>query len=270
MFSSQAGWLQRTIARSHLGVRCIGKISNQCKVILGRAYGSTFTDMTLNGEATLIAHVNKSIRSVIDVGANRGEWTQMVLGSTPAEACLLLEPSTSALSVLRRRFAAEPRVVIVGAAAGDCAGQMSFYEEPNAGELSTLVAGTLLRGEEHTVQVTTLEAEVDRLGWPTVDYLKIDVEGYDFHVLRGALRLFERKRVALGQFEYGTAWVSAGSTLTYAVKWLSDLGYHCFLLRNKRLYVARPDLYGEYFAYSNYVFCHEGTKPLIASLISTD
>jgi hypothetical protein len=84
-----------------------------------------------------------------------------------------------------------------------------------------LVAGTFLRGEEHTVQVTTLEAEIDRLGWPTIDYLKIDAEGYDFHVLSGARRLLECKRIALGQFEYGTAWVSAGSTLTYAVKRLS-------------------------------------------------
>jgi hypothetical protein len=31
--------------------------------------------------------------------------------------------------------------------------------------------------------------------------------------------------------------------------------------------LPRPDVYGEYYGYSNYVFCHEGTKPLIASLI---
>jgi FkbM family methyltransferase len=267
MFNSQAAWLQRAIARSRLGVRCAVKISNQCKAILGIAYGSAVTDMAVNGEAAIIEHINNSIRLVVDVGANRGEWAQMALRNTRVEACLLFEPSTSALSALQQRFAAEPRVVIIGAAAGDCAGQLSFYEEPGAGETSSLVAGTSLRGEERTVQVTTLETEIDRLGWPTVDYLKIDAEGYDFHVLRGARRLLEQKRIALGQFEYGSAWAFSGSTLTYAVKWLKDVGYQCFLLKNRKLYLPRPDVYGEYFAYSNYVFCHEGTKPLIASLI---
>lgn len=267
MLDSLAGRLQRTIAQSYLGVWCVRKINNQCKAILGRAYGSTFTDMAVNGEATVIQHVNNSIRFVVDVGANRGEWTQMVLKHTSAEACLLFEPSASALSALRQRFAANSRVEIMGAAAGDLAGRLPFYEEPNAGELSTLVAGTTSRGEERTVQVTTLETEIDRLGWPTVDYLKIDAEGYDFHVLRGARGLFEQKRIALGQFEYGNAWVYAGSTLTYAVKWLGELGYQCFLLKNNKLYSPRLDFYGEYFAYSNYLFCHEGTRPLIASLI---
>jgi FkbM family methyltransferase len=267
MFNSQQAWVQSVIARSRLGVWCVVKIRNQCRAILGRAHGSTVTDMAVNGEAAIIEHINKSIRLVVDVGANRGEWTQMALRSTTVEACLLFEPSDSALSALQQRFAAEPRVVIIGAAAGDCAAQLSFYEEPGGGETSTLVAGTSLRGEERTVRVTTLEAEIDRLGWSTVDYLKIDAEGYDFHVLRGARRLLEHKRIALGQFEYGSAWASSGSTLTYAMKWLKDVGYQCFLLKNRKLYLPRPNVYGEYFGYSNYVFCHEGTKPLIASLI---
>jgi FkbM family methyltransferase len=269
MFDSQEAWVQSAVARSRLGVWCTVKISNQCKAILGRAHGGTVTDMAVNGEAALIDHISKSIRRVVDVGANRGEWTHVALKSTTIEACLLFEPSASALSTLRQQFAAEPRVLIVGAAAGDCAGQLSFYEEPDAGMTSTLVAGRS-QGNERTVQVTTLDAEIDRLGWPTIDYLKIDAEGYDFHVLRGARRLLESKRIALGQFEYERAWASSGSTLAYALKWLGDLGYQCFLLKSKKLYSPRPEVYGEYFGYSNYVFCHEGTKPLISSLICGD
>ena len=267
MFNSQVGWLQSVMARSPLGVRCAVKISNQCRAILGRAHGSTVIDMAVNGEAAIIDLTNKSLRFVVDVGANRGEWSHMVLKNPTVDACLLLEPSASALSALQQRFNAEPRAVIVNAAAGDCAGRMSFYEEPGAGETSTLVAGASLRGEARTVQVTTLETEIDRLGWPMVDYLKIDAEGYDFHVLRGARQLFEQKRIALGQFEYGKAWAASGSTLAYALKWLQDRGYQCFLLKNRRLYLPRPEIYGEYFGYSNYVFCHEGTKPLIVPLI---
>lgn len=267
MFNSQQARVQSVIARSRVGVWCVVKVSNQCKAIVGRAHGSTVTDMTVNGEETILAHLGESVKFAIDVGANRGEWTQIALRNTAVESCLLFEPSTSALSSLRQRFAKEPRVEIVGSAAGDSVGQLTFYEEPGAGETSTLVAGASSQGKQCTVPVTTLEAEIDRLSWPTVDYLKIDAEGYDFHVLRGARRLLEDKRVALGQFEYEGAWAHSGSTLTHAMKWLSDLGYRCFLLKNRKLYRPRPEIYGEYFEYSNYVFCHDGTKSLIASLI---
>jgi FkbM family methyltransferase len=267
MFNSEVAWLQSVIARSQIGVWCVVKVNNQCKAILGRAHGSTVTDMAVNGEAAIFDHISKSTRLVVDVGANRGEWAQMALKNMAVESCLLFEPSISALNALQQRFAAEPRAIIVGAAAGDCDGHLPFYEEPGAGETSTLVAGESLGGEERTVQVTTLQTQIDRLGWPTIDYLKIDAEGYDFHVLKGARQLLEHKRVALGQFEYGKAWASSGSTLAYAVKWLEDVGYQCFLLKNRRLYIPRPDVYGEYFGYSNYVFCHDRTKHLIAPLI---
>jgi FkbM family methyltransferase len=267
MLNSQQALLQSVIARSRAGVWCVVKVGNQCRAIVGRAHGSTVTDMKVNGEATILEHLGKSIKFAVDVGANRGEWTEVALRNTDVESCLLFEPSTSALCALQERFAREPKVEIVGSAAGDSVGQLSFYEEPGAGETSTLVAGASTRGQERTVKVTTLETEVDRLGWPRIDYLKIDAEGYDFHVLRGARRLLENKRVALGQFEYEGSWALSGSTLACAMNWLKDLGYRCFLLKNQRLYLPRPEVYGEYFEYSNYVFCHAATEPLISSLI---
>jgi FkbM family methyltransferase len=267
MFNSQQARVQSAIARSRVGVWCVVKVGNQCKAIVGRAHGSTVTDMTVNGEETILKHLGGSVRFAIDVGANRGEWTQIALRNTAAESCLLFEPSSSALTYLGQRFAGESRVKIVPSAAGDSVGHLTFYEEAGAGETSTLVAGASSQGKACTVPVTTLETEIDRLGWPTVDYLKIDAEGYDFHVLRGARQLLEDKRVALGQFEYEGAWAHSGSTLAYAIKWLNDLGYQCFLLKNRKLYRPRPEVYGEYFEYSNYVFCHEETKSLIASLI---
>ena len=261
--------LQGLVARSRLGVWLSLKIGNQCRAIVGKAHGARVFDMALNGEAAIIQHVSKSLRKVVDVGANRGEWTRMVLKSTPSvEACLLFEPGTAALEALRKTFAEQPKVLIIGAAAGDSVGQLSFYEEPNAGERSSLVAGTFPDVTEHTVKVTTLDTEIEQLGWPNIDYFKIDAEGYDFQVLKGARNLFADKRIALGQFEYNVAWAPSGSTLTYALNWLKDLGYECFLLKRNKLYVPRPEVYGEYFRYSNYVFCHAGSKELIASLIA--
>ena len=62
--------------------------------------------------------------------------------------------------------------------------------------------------------MTTIEAELARRGWKGSDYLKIDVEGYDLHALRGAGAMLTERKFGIVQFEYNVPWAEAGSTLT--------------------------------------------------------
>ncbi|MHB8141280.1 MAG: FkbM family methyltransferase, partial [Vulcanimicrobiaceae bacterium] len=101
--------------------------------------------------------------------------------------------------------------------------------------------------------VTTLDAEIDRLRWPSVDFVKIDAEGYDFRILRGARESLDAKRIALVQFEYNRAWQLAGDTLFGAFSFLKERGYATYLLKREGLFTLNYALYEEYFEYSNYV-----------------
>jgi FkbM family methyltransferase len=263
------GHLQNWIGGSSLGLRCAVKLQNQCRAIIGRAHGGSVIDMDENGEAAILRSLGPGLRRVIDVGANVGKWTETALKNSPAATCLMFEPSRLAAAELQKLYGASPRVIIRPVAVADLPSEMTFYEEAGHGETSSLVRSfAAAAATPRIVEITTLDCEIARIGWDLVDYLKIDAEGYDFHVLRGSRRSFEQKRIGLGQFEYGHAWMLSGSTLTCALEWLKELGYESFLLKNGRLYSPRPDFYGEYFGYSNYVFCHSGTKPLISHLIT--
>lgn len=225
--------------------------------------------MDRNGEAAILKCLGPGLHHVIDVGANIGKWTEAVLNHAPSATCVMFEPSRLALAELRKLYGSSPRVVIRPVAVADSPGKLTFYEEAAQGETSSLVQkAAAATATPCIVEITTLDCEMERLRWKLVDYLKIDAEGYDFHVLRGARRSFEQKQIALGQFEYGHAWMLSGSTLTGALEWLKGLGYESFLLKSGRLYIPRPDFYGEYFGYSNYVFCHRDSKSLISHLIA--
>ena len=93
-------------------------------------------------------------------------------------------------------------------------------------------------------------------GIETIDFLKIDTEGHDLHVLRGAAGLLERKAIGVIQFEYVDAWAPAGATLGAALDLLAGFGYRAFLLKREGLYHFDYKTFGEFFTYANFVAMH--------------
>jgi FkbM family methyltransferase len=259
--------MQRMLSGNPLALKCTVKLRNQCDAIIGRAHGATISNHERNGEAALLRQLRGSIRYFVDVGANRGSWSMMVAKTGPVEAGLLYEPGASALEVLRTQFVSWPQIEIVGAAVSDAPGEAQFFDEQDAGETSSL---SLSAGHSHgkatTVRVATLDAEICGRGWDKIDFLKIDAEGYDYHVLRGASQLLKNGRVVAGQFEYGGSWKDAGSTLTAALRFLDAHGYRVYLLKNDGLHQPNVSYYGEYFGYSNYVFIRGGSEHLLRDM----
>jgi FkbM family methyltransferase len=269
MFSHVLGTLHSRAARSHFALWCAVKIRNQCNAIIGRALGASVPHHHVNGEEKLSAALRGQLRYFVDVGANRGTWTGMFCKyQSNIDGGLLFEPSASAVAELQRRFDGDSRLEIIGAAVGDVQGEAVFYEEAEAGETSSLVIHhSTAKSIPRSVRLTTLDAELEGRNWPQIDFLKVDAEGYDFHVLRGAHSLLASRQIRIGQFEYGPGWRHAGSTLACALDFLSGLGYACLLLTCDGLSEPRYEWYGEYFEYSNYVFFRPDAQALITDLI---
>ena len=211
-------------------------------------------DPTRNGEQRLARAVAPQSSSFIDVGANVGEWTAMFVESAPAGTRgLLVEPSQQAVSILRERFAPHPEIAIVHAAASDQRGEATFHEGQDASESSSLLAGPVEDASvERAVTLTTLDDEAARLGLESIDFVKIDAEGHDLHVLRGAAGLLSEQRIGAVQFEYHKLWAATGSTLGEATSLLRSAGYELFRVRASGLDRFEYEPYRDYFGYSNY------------------
>ena len=259
--------MHTTLGRSRVLTNIALKLRNQSAFLVRCHMYDTF-DFRKNGEERLAKWLGASTKTFIDVGANRGDWTDMLLKHAPgAQLGILIEPSLKGAEILRSHFASEPRVTTLQAAAADQEGTMSFFEQPGVGVASSLVQGTAVGGIATVVPVVTLDQEANRRGIAQIDFLKIDAEGYDFHVLRGAAQLLQQKRIRALQFEYQTSWAQAGSTLAAALSFLAGFGYEVYLLKGKGLFKPNYAKYGEYFHYSNYVAFPSERVPELESLV---
>jgi FkbM family methyltransferase len=140
----------------------------------------------------------------LDVGASVGTMTVPFAIERPGAKIVAFEPARTArdhlLATLERNGVSG--VTVHALALSDRTGTSGFREYRVAETCSWLPeascisedAHTQADGESYDVQVTTLDAMLDSFGPCEGIVIKIDVEGFECHVLRGASMLVERHR----------------------------------------------------------------------------
>ena len=210
-----------------------------------------------NGEELVMRTLGARINTFVDVGANVGEWTALTLQYSASDVRgFLFEPGARAFQRLENRFADDARILLIRKAVSEFDGPTTFYEVPDCGESSSLLKLDP-SAVQINVQVATLDRELsERLDGRRLDYLKIDAEGHDFCVIKGADRLLAEGRISYVQFEYNDCWKQTNSTLDDTIKYLQDRGFITYMIRPEGIVPFQPSDYGEFFFYSNFLAVH--------------
>ena len=142
---------------------------------------------------------------VVDVGANMGQFTTAVKAFWPEATILAFEPDPDVHAVLadnaRRLGGVTTRAVALGTETARLPlhrHHLSAMSTLRPGLVETYAAG-------HTVEVLVVRLDDATEHLTTVDLLKVDVEGFEVEVLRGAPRLLQRTRFLLVEVSLGRA-----------------------------------------------------------------
>jgi len=149
---------------------------------------------------------NASTVTVIDVGANVGDWTTSVLQKVPQAYVHCFEPHPVTFQTLQKNLGSRPRITFVNEGLGSETGTLTLYSNPEYDGLSSLYDRELNHfglslDHQHEVKVNTLDLYCDSHNLTKIDLLKMDVEGHELQVLHGALEII--KFCDMVQFEFG-------------------------------------------------------------------
>lgn len=153
------------------------------------------------GIARFVASHLRKGEVAVDVGANVGYYTgAMAEVVGPTGRVVAIEPAPATFALLRRTIDANcwPQVVPIQAAAGASSGQLSLQLDPlNWGNHS--FAGKR-GGSEVLVPVDTLNALLSEPLPSPVRLVKMDVQGWEGHVLAGAAEVLADKPIVVLEF----------------------------------------------------------------------
>lgn len=226
-------------------------------------------DLRRNGEAWLLKQLPRGSRPAVifDVGANSGEYAVAALDAAgPCVAVHCFEPSPAAFQELSRILGRNQAVVLnkVGLSSQDGA-RAILHCNTHGGTGSSLIAKNLPDGEfeyrlTEEVALRTLDSYATQHQVDRIDLLKIDVEGLELEVLRGAEHLLSTGRIDRIQFEFGEGSVTAGTHFRDFYALLSPQYNLARLVKDGLRPISRYSIVLEQYVTANYVATRKGLQ----------
>jgi FkbM family methyltransferase len=179
-------------------LRCLG-VGNNAENALGITWGE---------ERFLRALASRGqLTTVLDIGANRGGYARAVKTIAPGTRVISVEPHPTSYAALCEEVRGTD-IETVNTAVSDAQGEFllhDFAEGDGSTQASLDPAVIRFHGNgavvSHSVTVTTLDDLVRDKGLSDISLIKIDTEGFDLNVLRGAHQLIADKAARYIQFE---------------------------------------------------------------------
>ena len=167
---------------------------------------------------------------VLDIGANQGELALLFAqAAAPGGKVYAFEPNPAMFGVLARNIALNPAAechaepVALGASPGKV--EMCQPDGRNPGTATVHTEKVPYGGNWATVEVMRLDDYVRTRGLARIDVMKIDVEGYEFEVCKGAEETLRRWRPRLIMELSDTLLRMHGTSADELAGWLRAHGY---------------------------------------------
>ncbi|UUX49330.1 FkbM family methyltransferase [Nisaea acidiphila] len=214
---------------------------------------ASFRDMLLNRIGVEVA---------VDIGCNVGGYSRALLEGDSALRVYAFDPSpalTPTLRALAEEFSG--RLEIIAKGVGAETGRKSFFFSESSSFLGSFAKEIeeihyVENDRVADVEIVTLDQYFSGENAPDrIDFIKIDTEGYEEQVLKGAEKTIEAYRPKAIQIEFNWHHMFVGSTMHSIAARLPDY----------RLYQLLPDWiiernpahpFSNMFIYSNFVFLH--------------
>jgi FkbM family methyltransferase len=224
------------------------------RLLRGPTKGDRYDSLT----SEIIAKVLRRDSNAIDVGSHRGEILDIMLMHAPNGRHYAFEPLPAYATALRRKYRANSNVKVFDCALSDSVGRSTFQYNVTSPDYSGIKRRTYDRGDTRIQQIEVALATLDSIvsSGELISLIKIDVEGAEYQVVRGARRVINEGQPVI-IFEHGIGGADHYDTTPAMIFDLfSSLDYQLFALDTSiETALTREEMIAQFDLALNHYFC---------------
>jgi len=203
------------------------------------------------GEKNFIKIISGSLKLTLDIGANTGKYTQLILDETKSNV-ISFEPLKEAFKDLKNIEKVYPeRLKAFNYAVGDKNEYLDLNTSNSKSEKASFSKDTdklTFYDQENNIKINTEVITLDSffknnpklLDEKELDFIKIDTEGFELEVIIGAKNLIEKKKPKFIQLEFNWHQLFKKQTMYEFSKYLEDYDLYQLLPFGKKLIRVDP------------------------------
>jgi FkbM family methyltransferase len=225
---------------------------------LGKGWGAWTTDEESRAISSFVKKQKIQQVTALDVGANLGDWSATLFREIPNAKIFAFEPSREAFLSIQSRFAKNTSIQCVNIALGKENSTATLFADESGSGLGSLTKRRVKHfginfNHEEIIELHTLDTWMERNGKglrPNV--LKMDVEGHELDVLKGASNTL--KNIEIIQFEFGGSNIDTRTYFQDFWYFLTELDFRLYRLgpRTPKLITMYSEI-DETFRPTNYI-----------------
>ena len=209
-------------------------IEDKVQSHLGKGWGAGTTDEETKAIAYFAKKIKISKVLACDVGANLGNWSADLLDEISTAEVIVFEPSKEAYEHLQKRFVSKTAIQCANVALGKENTTATLFADKSASGLASLTKRRVGHfgidfSYQENIQLFTLDTWLETYGngrQPNI--LKMDVEGHELDVLKGATKALQN--ILIIQFEFGGSNIDTRTYFQDFWYFISDLEYDLYRL----------------------------------------
>lgn len=150
---------------------------------------------------TSITHRGFKCSNVLDVGANKGEWSTLVKKIFPDANMFMIEPLAEMEDNLKKFCIENPgsRYFMYGAASAPTKWYLTTWGDDLAGASCVVPENQFLKSQnkQREIELITIDSLIEEGKVPIPELAKLDIQGYEIEALKGATKLLGKTELLI-------------------------------------------------------------------------
>lgn len=180
-------------------------IERSAAYLLGKGWGSSTIEKEFSAALSLLE--DKKLGLCVDIGGNKGKYTEQIIKQAPSCDVVIFEPAKTNVETLSQKFSNISNVKIEQCAVSNEVGEATLYSNEDGSGMASLTQRRLDHfgiDFNNTESIKTIRFEdywKVELKSKNIDICKLDIEGHELDALTGFGEAI--KHVSVIQIEFG-------------------------------------------------------------------